>query len=146
MKCTEIRECLFDHVLRELSPDVEIKVNEHLAICKECTREFNKAESVVSNLRRYTRYKPSPVVYDRIAGSLTAPRRARAKLLGIPKGFVFALGAFLFGVVLTKSLDTVTNSQHRPSTIDVRYEEPRRSPFSDTVEFYAAPARNLARI
>jgi predicted anti-sigma-YlaC factor YlaD len=145
MKCIEIRECLFDHILGELDPEVEIQVNEHLAVCEVCRREFGKAESVVRSLRKGKPFEPAPAVYGRIAGSLTASRRQRTRLLGMPRSLVFALGAFLFGVVLTRSIDTVATIGRRPARIEVRQEEPRISPFSDTVEFYSVPAKNLAR-
>ncbi len=146
MKCIEIREFLFDLILSELDPEVEIKVNEHLAVCDECRAEFSRVDSVVLNLRRGTRFKPAPVVYERIAGSLTVPRRQRAKLLGLPRNLTYALGAFVFGLVLARSIDTVATKGRRPVRMEARQDEPRRVPFSDTVEFYAVPAKNLARI
>ena len=39
MKCPEIENHLADYILGELCPELEIQVNEHLAVCEKCRGE-----------------------------------------------------------------------------------------------------------
>ena len=146
MKCSEIREHLFDHVMGELTPEIEMQVNEHLAVCGECREELQKVEALAKIMGNAARFSPAPRSYAKIAEQLRTPRRQAARLFGFDRNLVFALGAFLFGIVLTRSIDTVVAHTRQPVRIEVRQEEPGTTPFADTIEFYAVPARNLARI
>ena len=144
MRCSETREYMFDQAAGELPPEVEIHVNEHLAACDECRAEAQKFEAVAQAMGNAARFSPEPLLYGRIAEQLTR-RRKRARLFGLDRNLAFALGAFLFGVILTRSIDAVVARTSQPARIEVRQEEPGRTPFPDTIEFYAVPARNLAR-
>ncbi len=146
MKCSEIRDHLFDHAMGELTPEIEIQVNGHLTVCGECREELQKIEAIATTMGNAARFSPAPRSYARIAEQLRTPRRQAARLFGFDRNLVFALGAFLFGIVLTRSVDTVAAHTRQPVRMEVRQDEPGRTPFADTVEFYAVPARNLARI
>ncbi len=146
MTCSELKSHLVDYTLGELSPELEIRVNEHLAVCKKCSVLLKQIGDTVSGFEGSARFKPTPGVYTRIAEKITVLKPEPSRFLGMPKSMVFAFGAFMLGIVLTKSIDAIIISTRRVSGIEVRQEAPRRVPFSDTVEFYSVPAKNLARI
>jgi len=146
MKCSEIENHVTDYVLEELAPELQIQVNEHLAICDKCRGEVQHTEAVIAAFRDSARFRPAPDVYGRIAEQVRAPKSERARLFGLPRSLVFAFGAFLLGIVITRSVDSIIMNIREPSGIEVRQEPPRKTPFSDTVEFYSVPAKNLARI
>ena len=146
MNCAEIKHYLIDYVLEELDPELQIQVNEHLAICKKCRGEVRQTEVVIDGLRNSVRFKPATDVYRRIAEQIEIPQPKRPRLLGMPRNLVYALGAFILGVVVTRSVDGVILHIREPARIEVRQESPRKVPFSDTIEFYSVPAKNLARI
>jgi predicted anti-sigma-YlaC factor YlaD len=146
MKCSEMKEFIFDHVLGELAPEVEIRVNEHLAMCETCRREQHEVDAAFEGFKNAARFEPAPGIYEKITAHMKVPRQRGARLLGIPRNLILALGAFLLGVVITRSIDTVVTRTRGPVRIEVRQEEPRKMPFSDTVEFYSVPAKNLAKI
>jgi hypothetical protein len=52
----------------------------------------------------------------------------------------------MLGIVMTKAIDSLFVSVERTSPVEVKQEQLRPAPFSDTVEFYSVPAKNLARI
>jgi hypothetical protein len=91
-------------------------------------------------------FKPVAEVYERIREQIRMPRPKPARFFGVSRSLVFALGAFLLGIIMTRSIDTIIRNRAQPSRIEVRQEVPRVAPFSDTVEFYSVPAKNLARI
>ena len=146
MNCSEIKEYLLDHILEELDPELQIQINEHLAVCGQCRTEAAATERLVDGFAASARFEPVPDVYRDIAGRIGKKQPSRAKLFGIPRSFVFALGAFMLGIIVTRSVDTIVRNRTEPSGIEVRQELPRKVPFSDTVEFYSVPAKHLARI
>lgn len=146
MNCTEIKDYFFDYVLGEIDPELQIQVNEHLAVCERCRGEVMKTEALIDDLKSASRFKPAPDIYGSIPARIRAPRSTHPRLIGIPRSVVFALGSFLLGIVLTRSIDTMIVNTRRTQRIEVRKEAPRKVPFSDTVEFYSVPAKNLARI
>lgn len=146
MRCNEINKHLADFVLEELPPEFQIVINEHLAVCEECRGEAGRVEATISGFNNSVRFKPSSSVYRRIQNQLPVKKPIPTRLLGFPRGMVYAFGAFLLGIVLTKSIDTFAAKNVEPLRIEVKQEPSRRGPFSDTVEFYAVPAKNLARI
>jgi anti-sigma factor RsiW len=146
MKCLEISDYLIDYVLEELNPELQIQVNEHLAICKKCQAEVQQTQGFIDNFRGTARFEPTSEVYKKIAEQVRMPKPEHRRLFGIPRNFVFAFGTFLLGIVLTRSIDLFIVNARRPSRIEARQEAPRNMPFSDTVEFYSVPAKNLARI
>ncbi|MGD9380695.1 MAG: zf-HC2 domain-containing protein [candidate division WOR-3 bacterium] len=146
MNCADTKKHLIDYVLEELDPELQIQVNEHLAVCEKCRAGAAETERTVDEFKESARFKPASDVYRDIAERIVKPKPSRTRLLGIPKSLVFALGAFLLGIIMTRSIDTVIRNRAQPSRIEVRQEVPRIAPFSDTVEFYSVPAKNLARI
>jgi anti-sigma factor RsiW len=146
MKCSEIRNHITDYVLEELAPELQIQVNEHLAVCDDCRGEVQHAEAVIATFRDSARFRPAPDVYRKIAEQVRALKSEHSRLFGLPRNLVFAFGAFLLGIVITRSVDSIVMNVSEPSGIEVRQESPRKAPFSDTVEFYSVPAKNLARI
>jgi len=146
MNCSEIKNYVIDYVIEELDPDLQIQVNEHLAICEKCRSEVQQTELAIDGFKDATRFKPATDVYRKIAEQIEVPRSKRPRLLGMPRNLVYAFGAFVLGIVITRSVDNIILGVRGPSRIEVRQESPRRVPFSDTVEFYSVPAKNLARI
>ena len=146
MKCQETKKHLFDYVLEEIPPELQIQINEHLATCVKCRAEFDRIETTVSAFKSLGTFKPSPEIFVRVRDQVPLKKPRSARIFGFPRSLVFAFGAFLLGVVMTRSLDTFMTLNERPVQIEVREERLREVPYSDTVEFYAAPARNLARI
>ena len=146
MKCSEMKNYLVDYVLEELDSELQIQVNEHLAICKKCRGEILQTEAVIDSFKDSARFKPTPGVYGKISEQIRVAKPERPRIFGMPRSLVFALGAFLFGIVVTRSIDAIIVNVREPSSIEVRQEAPRKVPFSDTVEFYSVPAKNLARI
>ena len=146
MTCRETKSNLIDHALGELPAEVEIQVNEHLSVCQRCRAEFQEIGKTIGGIEEGERFKPAAGVYRRISDGIIAPKPNPSRVFGIPKSLVFAFGAFLLGIVLTRSIETVIISSRRAPEIEVRQQQPQKVPFSDTVEFYSVPAKNLARI
>jgi anti-sigma factor RsiW len=146
MKCSQIKNHIIDYVLNELDPEHQITVNEHLAICSGCRDELRRTEAVIGGLRGATRFEPTPAVYGKITEQITVPRPKRTRFLGMPRSLVYAFAAFILGVVITRSVDNIILNIRAPASVEVRRESPQKVPFSDTVEFYSVPAKNLARI
>ena len=146
MICSEMKNYLLDYVLEELPPEVQIQVNEHLAICQKCKGEVQQTEALIKGFKDSETFEPAPGIYGRIVRQISVPKPQRARFFGVPRGVVFAFAAFLLGIVITRSIDVIVMNVREPSRIEVRQEIPRRVPFTDTVEFYSVPAKNLARI
>jgi anti-sigma factor RsiW len=146
MKCSEMSDYFADYVLGELAPELEIQMNEHLAICEECRGELKKTESVVDGFRDSVKFEPSRDISGKIKKQIRIEMPERPRIFGMPRSLAFVLGAFLLGVVMTKSIDNIITKVRQPSGMEVRQETPGRVPFPDTVEFYSVPAKNLASI
>lgn len=145
-ECSEITNHLVDYVLAELEPEVEIQVNDHLAVCEACRFELQRRESIIEGFRNSAKYRPSSDLYSKIAGRFKVRESQRGRLLGVPRSLVFAFGAFVLGVVITSSIDRVIANVNRTSRMESWQQIPDTIPFSDTVEFYSVPAKNLASI
>lgn len=146
MRCNEIRNLQFDYVLEELAPELQIQVNEHLAICEKCSNDVTQTETLIKGFKDSKKFKPASNIYGRISRHIDVPKPKRVRFLGMPRSVVFAFAAFVLGIVITRSIDTIITNGRGPSRMEVRQEAPRRTPFSDTVEFHSVPAKNLARI
>ncbi|UCD19861.1 MAG: zf-HC2 domain-containing protein [candidate division WOR-3 bacterium] len=147
MKCSELERHLPDHILEELPPELQIQINEHLATCAKCRAESARIETTVSAFKNSVIISPSPEIFARVREQVPLKKVGGARLFGVPKSLVYAFGAFLVGVIITRSVDEIfVTGNKQPVQIEVREEKLREVPYSDTVEFYAAPARNLARI
>jgi anti-sigma factor (TIGR02949 family) len=78
MTCEEAFRRLDDFIDRELGAEEMRLVQEHLAVCAQCTREFNFEISVIEGVReKLSRIVAPPDLMARIAGSLRSDRDAR---------------------------------------------------------------------
>ncbi len=145
MRCSDLKGHFVDYALGELAPEIEIQVNEHLAVCERCRVEYGPIEETINSLEGARRFAPPPSTFKRITARIPVPRQTYPRFFGIPKSLVFAFGAFFLGIILTRSIDSIIVGSRRKPDIEVRQEMPRKIPFSDTVEFYSVPAKNLAR-
>ena len=146
MKCREIKTLIDDYILGELDSDIEIQTNEHMSECKECVEELTKREAVFNIVRSSARFEPSAKTFRRIKRQIFVQRK-QPRLFGVfPKSVVYAAAAFLLGIVLMRSVDVLIFRQKEVPQAEIKYETHHREPFVDTVEFYHAPAKNLARI
>ncbi len=72
MTCEEAFRRLDDFIDRQLNPEEMRLVQEHLAVCARCTREFNFETSVINGVReKLSRIDAPPNLLARIASSLT---------------------------------------------------------------------------
>ena len=144
MKCTEIKPLLYDFVLDELDPDIEIRIHDHLDGCAACRSVVQEIESVAARLQSPTRFAPGPNVYRRIRDAL--PRKRKQKIFSwLPVSAGYALAAFLLGAVIMHTADNLVLRKDRAAEREVRHEPPSRMPYADTVEFYTVPVKNLSR-
>lgn len=146
MNCREIRKYLDDYILGELDSDTEIQMNEHMSECKECAEELTKREAGFDIVKSSAKFEPSAETFRRIKRQIFVQRKQRRLLWIFPKSFVYAAAAFLLGIVLMKSLDVLFLKPEQSPRVEIKYETRHEEPFIDTVEFYYAPAKNLARI
>lgn len=146
MKCREIKTLFDDYILAELDSDTEMQMNEHMSECKECAEELTKRETAFNIVKSSARFEPSAETFRRIKRQIFVQRKQPRLFWIFPKSFVYATAAFLLGIVFIKSFDRlVLKSEERPR-VETKYETRYEEPFVDTVEFYYAPAKNLARI
>jgi hypothetical protein len=146
MKCAEFREFYDDYILHELESEIEMQVNEHLLECEPCRKEILEREKVIDLFRKSQKFSPPVTLYRRITNGLGVVHKERKPIFGLPKGLVYAAAAFVLGVVMTRAIDSLFVRVERASPVEVKQEQLRPMPFSDTVEFYSVPAKNLARI
>jgi len=146
MKCKEICDLLDEYILGELDPESEIQINEHLSECQSCKDELCEKEATVTAIKKVTRFDPSAEVLKRIRRSLPRQGKGQPFLWLFPKRFIYALAAFLFGIVLMRSVDILIFEQKEAPQAEIKFETRHQEPFVDTVEFYHAPAKNVAKI
>jgi anti-sigma factor RsiW len=146
MKCKEICDLLDEYILGELDPEIEIQMNEHLSACQSCKAKMYEKEATITALRKVTTFNPSAQALRRIRRSLIGQGRKQPFLWRFPKRFVYALAAFLFGIVLMRSVDILIFKQKQAPKAELKFETRHQEPFVDTVEFYHAPAKNVAKI
>lgn len=146
MDCKEIKKYLEDYILDELEPTIEIQINEHLAECERCRQECEENERSINVFQKSQRFVPPLDTYQRLRRSIYVSRQARKSVWVFPKSFVFATAAFLLGIVLMRTVDVIIFPLEQKQKTEVRYEPLQREPFTDTVQFYTVPVKNLARI
>jgi hypothetical protein len=146
MDCAEFRGFYDDYILNELEPQKEMQINEHLLECEPCRKEISEREKIIDLFRKSRRFSPPVKLYRRIADGIGVVHKERRPLFGLPKGLVYATAAFVLGIVMTRAIDSLFLRVERASPVEVRQEQLKPMPFSDTVEFYSVPAKNLARI
>ncbi len=145
MDCREIIKHLEDYVLGELDPSIEIQINEHLTECENCQKAIEERESLVSLFKKSRRFKPSHEAYRRVHSHIRVPRKRSRFVWGLPKSLVFVTAAFLLGIMVMRAIDVFFFSLAERQKVEARYEPLQRVPFSDTVQFYTVPVKNLAR-
>lgn len=146
MKCREIKTLFDDYILADLDSDTEIQMNEHMSECKECAEELAKREAVFNIVKSSARFEPSAETFRRIKRQIFVRRKQSRLFRVFPKSVVYAAAAFFLGVVLMRSLDVLLFKPEQSPRVETKYETRYEEPFVDTVEFYYAPAKNLARI
>jgi anti-sigma factor (TIGR02949 family) len=78
MTCEEAFRRLDDFLDRELNAEEMRLVQEHLAICNQCAREFDFEVSVIEGVRqKLARITAPPNLLDRIAGAIRDDRAER---------------------------------------------------------------------
>ncbi len=81
--CREALERLDDYIDRELAPDEERKVAQHLKLCRACTRKFRFEQDLVEGLRQKIEHVEMPkskqigVLKSRIAALLAQESSAQ---------------------------------------------------------------------
>jgi len=145
MKCSDISGSIIDYLLEELAPELEIQMHEHLAICEKCRNELGQMEAVIDRIRFAERFRPMSEIYPKIMDQVKPRRGERKWFFGISRNLIYALGAFGLGILITSSVDAFLSRARQPERFEVRPQVPSKEPFSDTVEFYAVPAKNLIR-
>jgi len=144
MKCADITGHLYDFVLEELDPDIEIQIHEHLAECVACRAAVQEIEKFTAALHDQTRFTPDRDVYRRIRCAL--PHQPKQKLFSwLPMSVGYAIAAFLLGAVVMRAADFFIRGDEQTAEQKIQYEPLRKMPYADTVEFYAVPVENLVR-
>ena len=146
MKCKEIIGLLDDYILGELTPEIEMQINGHLDECRSCNNELQKREAELALIKHATIFKPDNEAFRRIKRILPNRDRSAASVLSLPKRFIYAFAAFILGIVLMRSLDILFFTRKEIPQAEIKYETRHHEPFVDTVEFYYAPAKNVAKI
>jgi predicted anti-sigma-YlaC factor YlaD len=146
MNCKEIRKYFDDYILGELDPVIEIQVNEHLAECNNCQKELDDKETVMNFLKDSRKFEPSNEIYNRISSKIRVPVREKKNIWVLPKSLVYTAAAFLFGIIVMRTADILFFQVEESPKVEIKYEPARKEPFSDTVQFYSAPPKNLAKI
>lgn len=146
MNCKDIRKYFDDYILGELDPAIEIQVNEHLAECDNCQKELDDKETMMNLLKDSQKFKTPDEVYSRISSKIRVPIREKKNIWVLPKSLVYTAAAFLFGIIVMRTADILFFQVTESPKAEIKYEPARKEPFSDTVQFYSAPPKNLAKI
>lgn len=146
MNCKEIRKYFDDYILGELDPSIEIQVNEHLTECSNCQKGLDEKEAVMNLLKDSRKFEPSNEAYSRINSKIRVPVREKKIIWGLPKSLIYATAAFIFGIAVMRTADILFFQVAESPKAEIKYEPARKEPFSDTVQFYSAPPKNLAKI
>jgi len=146
MKCNEVVKHLNDFVLEELDQETEIQVNEHCAQCDTCQKALTERYAVTDLLKKSERFDAPAHLYGRVKRSVFEPKKERFVFWGVRRSLVFAVAMFFLGVVVMRVVDVYVMSMQPAAKTEIRTEPLRLEQRSDTVEFYTAPAENLARI
>ena len=144
MKCADVTAHLYDLVLEELAPDIEIRIHEHLTECAACRAEVQDIEKFTAALQDHVRHTPGRSAYRRVRRAL--PRKQKQRLFSrLPASVGYAIAAFLFGAIVMRAADFFIRGDEQTAEQKIQYEPLRKMPYADTVEFYTVPVENLAR-
>ncbi len=147
MKCQELNEYFDDYILGEVDPALEIRINEHLPECSKCRAEVEEKERLTDYFTIKTSRQPPADAYRKIKDRIFLPGRVRKPFWASYTVRLAALSAaFVFGMILMRVADVVALRSKNEPGIETKARPYYRVPYSDTVQFYAAPAKNLAKI
>ncbi len=146
MKCKEMQKYFDDYILGELGSAIEMQMNEHLAECKKCQKILEDKEAVLDVFRNTQKFEPGAGTYGRIKKRIVMQKKPRGLFWVFPKSLVYVAASFVLGLVLMRTVDIIMLQRVKNPQVEMRYEPSRKEPFSDTVQFYSAPPKNLARI
>ncbi len=147
MKCQELNEYFDDYILGEADPALEIRINEHLLECHQCRQVLEVRERLLADFRRASVGPPPESAWRAVRRAIGAGRHERKPFYA--RWFfqaVYVAAAFLAGMVLMRTADVISLRAREKPVEETRIRPPYRVPYSDTVQFYAAPAKNLAKI
>jgi anti-sigma factor RsiW len=146
MKCYEISKLLDDYMLGELTPELEIQVNDHITDCASCKKELQEREAVFAVIKKTAIFEPSDRSFQRIKDHKGRSVNKRYVLRFIPKSFVYAFAAFILGLLVMRTVDVLAPGKKEIPKAEIEYRYDHEKPFADTVHFYHAPAKNVAKI
>jgi predicted anti-sigma-YlaC factor YlaD len=147
MSCEEIREHIDDYILGEVDPALEIRINEHVLSCAQCRRELEEREAGIGYFAAVPKAAVPDGAFRTIRSRLFPPRRGKRPFFASFGGrLVFVSAAFLVGMVLMRMVDVASFRVKARPAIETKARPYYRIPFADTIKFYSAPAKNLARI
>ena len=145
MKCVCAQELLDDYVLNELAPDIEMQLNTHLDGCVPCRKALREREECLAEMESNMELDLPASAFKRIEGSRPLRRRKSRFLWIFPTQVVYTLGAFLLGIIIMRIVDAVLIDRSEESQVEMYRVPAYREPSTDTVHFYTAPAKHLAR-
>jgi predicted anti-sigma-YlaC factor YlaD len=147
MKCQEFRDHFDDYILGEVEPAIEIRINEHLLECDACRRDIEERETLYKDFRDIPKAGPPGSAFFRVKKSIRQPTRAKKPFYARWSLRTAALAAtFILGMVLMRGVDVVSLRNREKPTMETGIRPYYRIPYADTIKFYSAPAKNLARI
>jgi anti-sigma factor RsiW len=146
MNCREVNEYLDDLILGELSPEIEIKIHDHLETCASCGKEHSAREAAAAFFRTVNTLTPGSRLYTRIAQHLPQAERKPAGAPSWLRTLAFATAAFVLGIICMRAADLFVMSTKLTPTAEARYRPVFRAPFSDTILFHAAPSKHLVKL
>jgi predicted anti-sigma-YlaC factor YlaD len=145
MKCASVKKLLDEYLLNELEPDVEMKINEHCALCTSCRNALDEFREVHETLKQVEPAHPSAGLYDRLIERMGRERSRHRFLWIFPRTFVYSAIAFFFGIVVMYSIENITLKRGLSESMDKQYEPTHHEIGSDTIAFYSVPAEHLVR-
>ncbi len=143
MDCKEIRTNLFDYLLGELDPLIEMRVNEHLLECKECRRQIEETERLFETLKDSREFIPDNSILKSIQENALVNRKFNPfAFLNKPVKLYFAVAALLFGILLI-FLPSLFTDNEQVEPLKTKTKPKYESTTADSIAFYAAPSHRL---
>jgi predicted anti-sigma-YlaC factor YlaD len=147
MKCQEFRDHFDDYILGEAEPVIEIQINEHLLECDACRGDVEERETLCKDFRNLPKIGPPGSAFFRMKKAIHQPTQAKKPFYAHWTFRTAALAAtFILGMVLMRGVDVVSFRNREKPASETGTRPYYRIPYADTIKFYSAPAKNLARI